>query len=157
MALTTLTIKINNDMSAHEMTTRRDRFFNQISILRWPILVKNQEVSAGLTGEQAVSMINLFFEEMMGNGELNHLHTLIKCITQHEEDAADRGLGMRAENLANDDTLPALVAEFFNDNARQQQLVHSQGTLFRSLQQNLANVRLVNTINRLKHGVVAED
>lgn len=102
-------------------------------------------------------MINLFLEQIMGNGGLAHIQTLLKYVKSYEDGTADKGLAMRAETLTYDRKIPSLMREFFSEVAKQQHLSHSQGTLFRGLQQNLANLRVLNNLNLLKIRVLKED
>ena len=93
----------------------------------------------------------------MGPRGLSHVVSLVSYYTTSKETEADRGVAMRAYNLTTDDESPLKLREFFGTVSKQQQLAHTNSTLFKMLHQNVLNLEVLDMLNDLKESIQEPD
>jgi hypothetical protein len=81
-----------------------------------------------------IAIPNFFFDQIIEVGGVGHLASLISYYSHHPKDEADRGVGIRADDLFTDNVnRPQIIRDFFGKVARQQALTHRNMTLFKML------------------------
>lgn len=149
--LTKLTVTIADDVDIQTMIARRDNFLRWMQDAKAKSKRYNRSVRIEFTAEDMIQIPNFFFDQIMGVGGVSHLSSLIGYYSHHGKGNPDKGVGMRAEELATDDvSRPEIVRRFFGRVSQQQALSHSNSTLFKMLRQNILNVDVLNHLNTMR-------
>jgi hypothetical protein len=149
-ALTKLTVSIADSVSIQEMQLRRDQFRLWMRKADAKSLQQNRTLPIQFTPENMIAIPNFFFDQVMGVGGVSHLASLISYYSHHPKNEADRGVGMRADELSLDLERPQIIREFFGKIARQQSLIPRNMTLYKMLHQNIVNIDVLNHLNQMK-------
>jgi hypothetical protein len=148
--LTKLTVSIADSVSIEEMRLRRDQFRLWMRKADAKSLQQNRALPIEFTRENTIAIPNFFFDQVMGVGGISHLASLISYYSHHPLHEADRGVGMRADELSLDLERPQIIREFFGKIARQQSLIPRNMTLYKMLFQNIVNIDVLNHLNQMK-------
>jgi hypothetical protein len=150
LVLSSSLLGIADDVSSSTMKERRDEFYGYLGRVQVKQVINKTTVIEGFTAEQAIEMTNFFFDRMMGPSGLSHVASLIGYYTTSLPGEPDQGLARRASELAAGDDKPLAVRHFFGTVSRQQALAQTNSTLFKMLQQNVANMQVLKLLNDLK-------
>ena len=82
-------------------------------------MINNGVIEKGFIAEQAIRLINFFFNQMIGVGGLSHITSLINYYSATDDDNLDKGLIIRASKLAINNNKPIILRQFFDTILRQ--------------------------------------
>jgi hypothetical protein len=76
---------------------------------------QNQELPIKFTAKNIIAILNFFFNQIIRVGGVGYLASLISYYSYHPKGKADRGVGIRADDLFTDNVdRPQIIRDFFS-------------------------------------------
>jgi hypothetical protein len=148
---------LSDDLTIAVIEKARDRFLAVITKLEISIMKDNKASTVEFTKQEALTVTNFFFSDLLGKDLRARMKTIITYYTSRAEEGIPIGAGSIASELSKDRSYPSSLRRFYIvfSAAHRQRL--SSATHYATWQKHVRSLELYNEFIRLHQEAVEKE
>lgn len=148
---------LSDDLTIAVIQNARDRFLEAITKLHTSIVKDNRASTVRFTNQEALTVTNFFFSDLLGKDLRARMNTIITYYTSRAEEGIPIGAGSIASELSRDRNYPISLRRLYSvfSTAHQQRL--SSATQYAIWKKHVWSLNLYNEFTRLHQEAVQKE
>lgn len=150
--LVELELALDEQVAVTDLVSRRDDFYNRLLQLEVQHTRDFSTETVSFTAEEAITITNFFFSDVMGTQAYNRVAEIINFYTRKDDIGIDTQAAARASVLAKDANVPLAIREFYStfSDIKRGQTYHIKDISYAGFLKHNARINMWSSWNSLR-------